>query len=297
MIAAHVTLNVNDSRIVQYSESFSEWLNSSTISNEKFNKFFEISGYQSVEDLLFEVAQSKDVHLIKLRAQFSHNEFDTAISCLSSSLNIAGDRVSFKIIPISSQQFHLQNLPHPLFDSVNESIFICDPGGIILLANDTAQKNFDFTLEESHLSGVLYDKASFPEGITLPAALAGKTEKSSLLKGSGEQTTFEQRFYPFTDQQGYFLGFTVYIRKMEDDLTQTAEDTNPEVASIVKKVRETAHDINNIMTVVMGRLQIITFNATDEDVLKSLRSVEKSARESTDKLHKLQEYLRNIPVD
>lgn len=300
MIAAHVTLDNQNSQIVQYSELLSEWTGSQNLSDVKFTEFFSFPDYKSFEDLLFDLTQVSGIHLVRMQTKFSNDNFDTVISAISAGFNISGDRISFKLIPCSNQLDNFEtksDIPAALFDAVNEGIIICSPVGDILQANDYARSLFDSNVNNPNFAEAIHGRSTYPRNSTLPEALAGNSHKPYFFNSAGERETNEVRFYPFTDEDGYFQGFTVYIRKAAETPVRSKSDDLPEVTTVVKRVRETAHDINNIMTVVMGRLQILTFSTQDEDLLVNLRSVEKAARESTDKLHKLQEYLRNIPLE
>ena len=300
MIAAHVTLDNQNSQIVQYGELLSEWTGSKNLNDVEFTEFFSFPDYESFDDLLFDVTQVSGIHVVRMEPKFSHNNFDTVITTISAGFNISGNRISLKLIPCSNNLMRFEtksNIPSALFDSVTEGIIICSPGGKILRANDYAKSFFDSDLNDPNFAEAIHGTSNFPKNSTLPEALAGNSHKPYFFVSSGERETNEVRFYPFTDEDGYYQGFTAYIRKAAEHTVQTKSDELPEITTVVKRVRETAHDINNIMTVVMGRLQILTFSAEDEDLLENLSSVEKAARDSTDKLHQLQEYLRNIPLD
>jgi len=300
MIAAHVTLDNQNSQIVQYGELLSEWTGSQNLNDIKFTEFFSFPDYDSIEDLLFDVTQSSGIHVVRMEPKFSHDKFESLISTISAGFNISGNRISLKLIPCSNHLINFEtksNIPSALFDEVTEGIIICSPNGKILQVNDYARSFFNSDLNNHKFPEVIHGTSAYPKNSTLPEALAGNSHKPYFFISSDDRETNEVRFYPFTDEDGYFQGFTAYIRKASARPGQSKSDEQPEVTTVVKRVRETAHDINNIMTVVMGRLQILTYSAQDEDLLENLRAVEKAARESTDKLHNLQEYLRNIPLE
>jgi hypothetical protein len=300
MIAAHVTLDSQNSRIVQYGELLSEWTGSRSLNDVNFTELFSFPDYETFEDLLFDVTQDIGIHMIRVIPKFTHDKFDKLISTISAGFNISGDRISLKLIPCSNKPVAFttkSDIPSPLFDAVTEGIIICSPEGNILEVNDYARSFFDGDSNKLSYTEAIHGTGTFPKNSTLPEALAGNSHKPYFFVSPGNRQTHEVRFYPFSDDNGYFQGFTAYIRKAAGHPVQSTSDDQPEVTTVVKRVRETAHDINNIMTVVMGRLQILTFSADDEDLLDNLRSVEKAARDSTTKLHKLQEYLRNIPLD
>ncbi|MBD3274602.1 MAG: hypothetical protein GF372_04790, partial [Candidatus Marinimicrobia bacterium] len=252
MIAAHVTLDNQNSQIVQYGELLSEWTGSRSLNDVNFLELFSFPDYETFEDLLFDVTQESGIHMIRIIPQFTHDKFDRLISTISAGFNISGDRISLKLIPCSNKPVDFKTnslIPSPLFDAVTEGIIICNSDGNILQANDYARSFFDGELNDLSYTEAIHGTGTFPKNSTLPEALAGNSHKPYFFVSHDNRETHEVRFYPFTDDNGYFQGFTAYIRKAAEHPVQAKPDEQPEVTTVVKRVRETAHDINNIMTV------------------------------------------------
>jgi len=104
---------------------------------------------------------------------------------------------------------------------------------------------------------------------------------------------FEERTYPVLGDDRKLNGFTLVSR----NITRTREIE--ERSALMKKLSAlgqissgVAHDFNNVLTVVLGRVQLLKRQITDPLLQSSLDMIEKSALDGAAKVRKIQEFAR-----
>ncbi|MBO8131708.1 MAG: response regulator [Candidatus Marinimicrobia bacterium] len=104
---------------------------------------------------------------------------------------------------------------------------------------------------------------------------------------------FEERTYPITDDNGLLVGFIIVTR----NVTTTLEIENK--SYLAKKLialgqisSGVAHDFNNVLTGVLGRIQLLKRTVKDKNLLKQINMIEKSALDGASKVAKIQEFSR-----
>jgi PAS domain S-box-containing protein len=89
------------------------------------------------------------------------------------------------------------------------------------------------------------------------------------------------------------IGFRGIVRditekkKMEEQLLQAEK-----LRSLAEMASGVAHDFNNALAVVLGNTQLLLYTVQDEEIKKSLRTIEKVAKDSAQTVRRLQDFTR-----
>jgi len=104
---------------------------------------------------------------------------------------------------------------------------------------------------------------------------------------------FEERTYPITEEDRTLVGYIIVFR----NITTNIEIGNK--SALTKKLialgqisSGVAHDFNNVLTGVLGRIQLLKRTVTDQEVLRHLDMIEKSALDGASKVARIQEFAR-----
>jgi PAS domain S-box-containing protein len=95
------------------------------------------------------------------------------------------------------------------------------------------------------------------------------------------------------DSSGKPIGFRGILRdvtekkKTEEQLLQ-----NEKLRALGEMVSGVAHDFNNALAAILGNAQLLLYTAEDEELRKSLKAIEKVARNSAQTVRRLQDFTR-----
>lgn len=104
---------------------------------------------------------------------------------------------------------------------------------------------------------------------------------------------FEERTHPIMSDDRELRGFVLTsrnvskIREMENKFAQAKK-----LAAIGQVSSGVAHDFNNVLTGVLGRIQILKKQVTDSELLKHLEVMEKAARDGAQTVRRIQDFTR-----
>ena len=76
-------------------------------------------------------------------------------------------------------------------------------------------------------------------------------------------------------------------KKMEDQLLQAEK-----LRALAEMASGVAHDFNNALAVILGNTQLLLYDAQDEESKKSLKTIEKVAKDSAQTVRRLQDFTR-----
>ncbi len=182
-----------------------------------------------------------------------------------------------------------------IFDHLNDLVLLCDADYNILLSNHAAdvlfgkgekvtwQKCFQILRGADHpcLDCPLAD--TLKSGILIPLVYYDER--------LGEY--FEERNHPIVNPAGQLEKFIITSK----NATKSRE--LEEKSALMKKLSAlgqissgVAHDFNNVLTVVLGRVQLLKKQINDAYILKSLEMIEKAALDGAAKVRKIQEFAR-----
>ena len=102
---------------------------------------------------------------------------------------------------------------------------------------------------------------------------------------------FEERTYPIEDDSGNLRNFILTRRNVTKDKEIEAKSAQSKKMSALGKISSgVAHDFNNILTVVLCRVQMMQQATDDKKMLENLKKVEKSAKEGAEKVRQIQDF-------
>lgn len=76
-------------------------------------------------------------------------------------------------------------------------------------------------------------------------------------------------------------------KKMEEKLLQTEK-----LRSLAEMASGVAHDFNNALAVILGNTQLLLYTVQDEEIKKTLRTIEKVSKDSAQTVRRLQDFTR-----
>lgn len=182
-----------------------------------------------------------------------------------------------------------------IFDNITEFIALCDKDFNIIYSNRPAD--------------IVLGQGQSIIGTKCYSSYRGKSEKCAdcPLKPSLESGTviplesfderfgeyFEERAYPITNESGELDGFVL----MSKNLTKSREieekyAQSKKLAALGQISSGVAHDFNNVLTGVLGRVQLIKRQTEDPRVLKNLEMIETAAHDGSATVKRMQDFAR-----
>ena len=193
-----------------------------------------------------------------------------------------------------------------IFDNITEFIALCDSDFNIIYSNRPAD--------------IVLGQGRSIIGTKCYSSFRGKSEKCAdcPLEPSLEGGTviplesfderfdeyFEERAYPITTESGKLDGFVLISknltksREIEEKYAQAKK-----LAALGQISSGVAHDFNNVLTGVLGRVQLIKKQTEDPRVLKNLKMIETAAHDGSATVKRMQDFARLrtdekfIPID
>jgi len=193
-----------------------------------------------------------------------------------------------------------------IFDNITEFIALCDSDFNIIYSNRPAD--------------IVLGQSKSLVGSKCYSSFRGKSEKCAdcPLEPSLESGTiipiesfderfeeyFEERAYPIATESGELDGFVL----MSKNLTKSREIEEKyaqakKLAALGQISSGVAHDFNNVLTGVLGRVQLIKRQTEDPKILKNLDMIETAAHDGSATVKRMQDFARLrtdekfIPID
>lgn len=104
---------------------------------------------------------------------------------------------------------------------------------------------------------------------------------------------FEERCFPIFSQDGSLEGFILITKNVTKSRELGEKSSQMKKLSALGQISSgVAHDFNNVLTVVLGRVQLLKKIFSDPYLQKSLDMIERSALDGAAKVRKIQEFSR-----
>lgn len=104
---------------------------------------------------------------------------------------------------------------------------------------------------------------------------------------------FEERCFPVLGADETLDSFILYVKNITKSRELEEKSSQLKKLSALGQISSgVAHDFNNVLTVVLGRVQLMKKLTSDPHLLKSLDMIEKSALDGASKVRKIQEFSR-----
>jgi PAS domain S-box-containing protein len=197
-----------------------------------------------------------------------------------------------------------------VFDNMNEGVFVLDRNGKTVLANEAGLRLIGAPEDKNanEQAAELFE-VFLPTGEFLPLdqrpvarALRGEFVQSFELifrrKSTGETDTREISTAPVPDANGHYGQVIVTYR----DITESKQfekylQQSQKMEAIGELTGGVAHDFNNMLSVIVGNLDLIERLAADnETILKRVKTAQRAARRGAELTHRLLAFSRNAEL-
>ncbi|MBD3275764.1 MAG: PAS domain-containing protein, partial [Candidatus Marinimicrobia bacterium] len=184
----------------------------------------------------------------------------------------------------------------PLYDSITDFFLVCDEKFTIVAANKAAKSVYaagtgDLVGQKCYAA--LRGKKSPCAGCPLPETLSSGRVVPVEFYESDLREFLELRTYPYFDNSGNYRGFTLLKRivsKRREQEDETAQ--SKKLQALGQMASGVAHDFNNMLTIILGRIQLLKSKVSEQVSFSNLQTMEKAALDSTDIIQRLQDFTR-----
>jgi len=182
-----------------------------------------------------------------------------------------------------------------IFDSITEFIALCDKDFNIIYSNKPA----DIVLGqgESLVGSTCFSKFRGKDERCVDCPLEPTVQDGHVIplecydERFGEY--FEERTYPIIAENGEIEGFVLMSRNMTISKEINEKYTQSKKLAALGQISSgVAHDFNNVLTGVLGRVQILKKQTNDERILKNLSMIELAAQDGSATVKRMQDFAR-----
>ncbi|MEJ2051520.1 MAG: ATP-binding protein [Calditrichota bacterium] len=298
MITSKITIDFHSEIILEADEIFQTWMGKKLDTDDNLTDFFESVGDNSLEDGIHQAISTGTLRYMQLRPLRTVEGVHGVMVFLDPVRNLFGNKLTLRLYPLGDQ-FHWahsdRELPNELFDSINDFIFVCSPDYTILKANFSSHTVYggQEEIEGRKCYEVLHGKTNPCEECPLPQTLSSKKVIPYEYYERNFGEFLETRTYPQVDSLDRFRGFTMINRIVSTRHKQEMEATqNKKLQALSQMASGISHDFNNMLTIILGRVQLLRQKVSEPGVLASLKTIEKAAMDSTEMIQRLQDFTR-----
>ena len=291
-------LNISKSsgEILQLNMQLSDMLNNRVADFSHLDDLFTLETGGSLYQYLLQNHDRYPWHAVKVYSAFSADKsdficiFDTQKSGIQTDVELIFAPLAEEVDK-TSQKTHFP----PLFDSITDFFLVCDEEFTIISANKAAKAVYSGTedLIGQKCYAALRGKKSPCAGCPLPQTLSSGRVVPVEFYESDLREFLELRTYPNFDDAGNYQGFTLLKRIVSKRRAQEDETAqSKKLQALGQMASGVAHDFNNMLTIILGRIQLLKSKASDQASLSNLQTMEKAALDSTDIIQRLQDFTR-----
>ncbi|HKJ69936.1 MAG TPA: ATP-binding protein [bacterium] len=185
--------------------------------------------------------------------------------------------------------------PPQVFDVITDFVLVCDPTYTIVRANRAAQAVYGGLqpVEGRKCYQVLRGRNHPCADCPLPTTLETGRLIPTEFYDRQLREFLEIRTYPHVTETGRWQDFTILTRVISERRRREGETAQTrKLLALGQMASGLAHDFNNRLTVILGRVQLLKSRTTDPEVRSSLRTIEAAAFDSTDIIQRLQDFTR-----
>jgi signal transduction histidine kinase/CheY-like chemotaxis protein len=182
-----------------------------------------------------------------------------------------------------------------IFDKITDTILLCDVDFNIQESNYAAE--ILLGEGESLVGKKCHSVLRLQERPCLDCPLADTLKSGAIIplvkydERFGEY--FEERTYPVEKTEGSLDSFIITCKNVTKSRELEEKSAQLKKLSALGQISSgVAHDFNNVLTVVLGRIQLLKKQIKDPLILNSLDMIEKSALDGASKVRKIQEFSR-----
>jgi PAS domain S-box-containing protein len=196
-----------------------------------------------------------------------------------------------------------QALEHKSFmasvaDRTPDEIYTLDPEGRITWMNDRAEKDQLIMLAGRYFSEFIAANSRDLTNENLQRTLAGEETQFEVraIRTDGTIRHVEAHTSPLW-KDGNVTGVLVFLRDVtERKQAQEVMAQTDKLRAVGELAAGVAHNLNNSLTVIQGRAQLLLMRGTDESTTKSLKVITNAVEEGAKTLRRILEFARRESV-
>ncbi len=182
-----------------------------------------------------------------------------------------------------------------IFDHFIDLIMVCDAGFTIIESNEAA--NIVLGKGESLIGEKCYYVLRQNKRPCLDCPLRDTINSGTVIPlvkyDDRFNEYFEERCFPILSGTEELDSFILTVKNVTKSRELEEKSAQMKKVSALGQISSgVAHDFNNVLTVVLGRVQLMKRLTSDPYFLKSLDMIEKSALDGASKVRKIQEFSR-----
>lgn len=289
-------ISKSSGEILQLNMQLSGMLNQRVVDFSHLDDLFLLESGNSLYQYLLQSLDRYPWHAVKVHTAFSADTskficiFDTQKSERRNQLELI-------LAPLSDRADQRSPFDHfpPLFNAITDFFLICDEKFTVVAANKAAKAVYSGAddLIGQKCYAALRGKKSPCAGCPLPQTLASGRVVPVEFYETDLREFLELRTYPNFDDEGNYRGFTLLKRIVSKRRAQEDETAqSKKLQALGQMASGVAHDFNNMLTIILGRIQLLKSKTSDQTSLSNLQTMEKAALDSTDIIQRLQDFTR-----
>ncbi len=280
-------------------QTFQEWIVDGSIVHTSINKYFEIPQKKSLVETMRDQARNNRLTYLKARPTFNTTQFDELVIYAYYPAQQPEQELQLSLYPINSEsvrKLRALDIPDQVFDAIPDFMVICSPDFTIQRVNAAATWVFGagINLEGKKCYKILRGKESPCDDCPLPETLQNNEVIPLEYYDTERGEFFELRTYPYKDDNELLQGFTIIDRlislrqKEEMELTR-----DKKLQALGRMASGIVHDFNNMLAVVLGKVQMLGQKIQNHAFAKELQTIEKAVEASIDTIRRLQDFTRD----
>ncbi|MBU1633377.1 response regulator, partial [bacterium] len=182
-----------------------------------------------------------------------------------------------------------------IFDHITDMIMVCGSDYTITVSNEPA--NIVLGKGESLIGEKCYRVLRQSKSPCVDCPLQDTINSGTIIPlvkyDDRFSEYFEERCFPILAGEDTIESFILYAKNITKSRELEEKSSQMKKLSALGQISSgVAHDFNNVLTVVLGRVQLMKKLSSDPYMLKSLDMIEKSALDGASKVRKIQEFSR-----
>ncbi len=197
-------------------------------------------------------------------------------------------------ISIAKNQ-HYANPCKIIFNNITDIIVLCDSDYSIIESNESS--NYILGKGESIIGSKCYNVFREQTRPCLDCPLKPTLKSGTIIplvsydKRFGEY--FEENTYPVLDEDEKLSSFIIVCKNVTKVKAMEEKSAQMKKLSALGKISSgVAHDFNNMLTVILGRIQLLKRQYNSPKLITSLGIIEKAAYDGAEKVRKIKEFSR-----
>jgi len=299
MQSAQILIERSTGYVTKSDATFRDWIATEDFDDVHIDNYFtSVEGASVFEEIQTRIEKAP-FHYVNVVPRFEKFKARRMIFFVDSRDAVSDDALMLSIYPHRPPRDdiepELEDPPPQLFDIITDFLMVVAPDYTIKRANRAAKAVYGGVevIEGRKCYEVLRGRTSPCQDCPLPKTL--NTGKMAPLEyyDSNLKEFLETRTYPHIDDEGYWTDFTILNRVISQRRELEGETAqNKKLQALGQMASGLAHDFNNMLTIILGRVQLLKSRIEDPSIRNTLSTIEKAAFDSTDIIQRLQDFTR-----